>query len=309
MKSEKELFKIAEKIYFQYRESRYPKAIEAFKNLLNHYPNHIEGWSMLSTMQLCAENYEDAIDSIENAIKLDTNNISLWNQKQLFLHRINRFEIEGSTFYNPETDSEHTLKQFKNKTELQQEILSCCNIQISIVPKDYYNLGDLYEDKGRILKSLEEWDNAIEAFKSAIIFHEEYDDSDFINRIARCYFSIAKIHELQDNFLFAVEAYDKSFMIDNEEIILTHKARALRKMGDYLAAEKVETQFIEIATDQFNETKDLAYMYQIIDVYKETNQIDKAFETFYEMESKCKKEEDLEENLLAIKSELLQLRN
>ncbi len=307
MASEEELFKIAEKIYHQNRESRYPKAIAAFRDLLEQYPMNIEGWVMISTMQSCFKAYDEAIKSIEEAIKLAPHNVSLWNQKNTLLHEIDRLEFNDSKYCDLKTGDVFEIKHFKNKTDLRKEILLGCETQLLNVPKDYYNLGNLLEEKGKVLTTLGEFDAAIEAYQNAVNFHNEYGGDDLFNPLANCYFEIAKVYELQNKLTTAIAYYDKSFAEGNEEIILTHKARALAKMGDKMTSEEVFADFLGILTDKFTATADAAYMFQIIEVFRDQGQFDKALQTLEKMSSKARKYNGLQERISELRYELLQL--
>jgi len=308
MASEKELFKIAEKIYHQNGESRYPKAIAAFRDLLEQYPMNIEGWGMISTMQSCFKAYDEAIASIEKAIKLAPHNVSLWNQKNTLLHEIDGLEFNDSKYCDLKTGNVYEIKRFKDKTDLRKEILLGCETQLLNIPKDDCNLGNLLEEKGKTLTALGEYDAAIEAYQNAVNFHNEHYTDDLFNPVAHCYFEIAKVYELQNKLTTAIEYYDKSFAEGNEEIILTHKARTFAKMGDKMTSEEVLADFLGIVTEKFTATSDAAYMFQIVDSFRDQGQFDKALQTLEKMSSKAKKYSGLQERISELRSELLQLK-
>ena len=66
--TEQELYKKAEAYYFQ--EGMELNAIHAFKTLLEAYPENLDGWTSLSTMQHKNGDFDGAIFSINKAIEL-----------------------------------------------------------------------------------------------------------------------------------------------------------------------------------------------------------------------------------------------
>ncbi len=305
MNTEKELFEKAEKIYHQYSEARYPKAIQAFKDLLNFYPENVQGWCMLSTMQFCNKLYDDAIVSINKAISLDKTNISILEQKGTLLQTINEFEYEDSKFIDKKLNNVIEINYFKNKKEILKEIIKICDEIIEIASDDYYRLGSIHETKARALRELFLWQASIDSYKMAIEFHKKYSEKNFLNPIATCYFNIAKIYENIENYNLAIVFFEKEMQEEFSLITLIHKANVLCKMGKIEESEKTYNKFIEIAIQKLEETSDAAYMFQISDLYYQRNLLDKAYEILTTWESKVRNYNGLQERIKNRKNEIM----
>ncbi len=305
MKSEKELFEKAKKIYHQYSESRYPKAIKAFQELLELYPNNIKGWSMLSTMQSSIHLYDDAIYSIGRAIELDKSDIKLLNQKIILLNRINYLEYRNSKFIDKKSGNEYTIQSFSNKEELLREIANTCEEQIKVVKEDYYNLGDILETKAAIQADLELWQAAIDTYNKAIEFYIKYEGGGSTDEVEHCLFSIAQVYEKQEDYAMAIKFYDKAMEAKYKEILLTHKARVLAKMNNIEESEQVYNDFIKIVNQKLENTLDSAYMFQIADVYSKRNLTKEAYDVLVSWESKVRDYKGLKERIEERKLELM----
>ena len=305
MKTEKELFEKAEKIYHQYSDSRYPKAIQAFKDLLELYPDNKQGWSMLSTMQSCSKLFGDAIFSIDKAISLDKEDVSVLEQKGTLLHAINKLEYQDSKFIDKESNSVIELNCFKDKEGILKELIKVCDEIIEIASDDFYNLGSIHEKKARALVGLCLWQAAIDSYQMAIEFHEKYSEKNFLNPIAACYFNIAKIYENIEDYNMAITFFEKEMQEEFTPITLTHKARVLLKKGEVEESEKTYNQFIEITKQKLEETSDAAYMFQISDVYQQRNLFNKAYEILISWESKVRNYNGLQDRIEKRKREIM----
>jgi len=96
--TEEELFNKAETFYSQ--EGKELQAIEAYKELLDKYPDNINGWAHLSVMQNKIADFDGAIFSINRAIDISQNNTWIIKQKYTLLSLLSSFRIEGQIYFD-----------------------------------------------------------------------------------------------------------------------------------------------------------------------------------------------------------------
>ena len=301
MKTELELFHHAEQIYHQYNEDRYPEAIAAFQLLLAHHPKNVKGWHMLSTMQACNQDFDDAIQSIDRAIQLDKGGVRLWRQKHTLLSKISRFDFREGIFFDPETQQVVELITFQSPEHIQQEIIFVCDAIIGLVPGDYFELGSLYENKGEAYALLADWDKAIAAYKAAIEVHKISED-DF--ELTNCHVCIAKLYEAVGDYEKALQWYDTSLELKFEEILLPSKASILKKLGKVIEAEQLYNEFTQLVVAKLEETLDAAYMFQLSTIYQERGLLPEAIQILIDWEAKVRQYKGLKEYIAECKAAL-----
>lgn len=118
--TEQELFKKATNFYHQ--EGKELEAIHAFKDLLKLFPNNLEGWRHLGTMQYKTTDFDEAIKSINKAIQIEPNNSWTIQQKCTKLSLISRFPSEGQMYFNEQTREAYEIKTYLSKKELQIDL-------------------------------------------------------------------------------------------------------------------------------------------------------------------------------------------
>ncbi|TPN86791.1 tetratricopeptide repeat protein [Aquimarina algicola] len=278
-KTEKELLEKAEKIYHQYNEDRYPKAIELFKELLQQYPENIKGWAMLSTMQSANKDFDDALVSIDKAIQLDPKNIRITKQKSLLFSELNRLLYDGSKYFDERSDGFYEINTFKNKNEILEAYIRHLYTQIDNFPEQE-DIHEVYEDIGTFLSNLGEYNDSIKVLKKAIEILDNSDEDfedDLFNPYATINLSISKSYEKIGELDNALIFLDKAIEKDSENsYLLTHKAKLYDKKGDKKSKAEVYTMFLENTEIQYNKTKDIVYLFHKIEAYIDLQNVDKA---------------------------------
>lgn len=117
---EQELLEEAVKYYHQ--SGKEANAIEAFKKLLILFPDNSKGWTHLATLQNKLTDYDGAINSINNAVKLDYNNSNALKQKCTILSSLSVFPSEGSIYFNEKTREAFEIKSYSSKYELYKDL-------------------------------------------------------------------------------------------------------------------------------------------------------------------------------------------
>ncbi len=119
---EEALFKVAEGFYR--REGKELEAIQAFKALLEAYPENLDGWTYLATMQHKITDFDGAIFAIDKAVALDPDNAWTINQKCTILSFISRFPCEGQLYFNQQTREAYEIKRYGSKTDLLLDLIA-----------------------------------------------------------------------------------------------------------------------------------------------------------------------------------------
>jgi len=279
MKTEEELLKTAEKVYHQYDENRYPKAIKLFKELLQNYPKNIEGWRMLSTMQSANKDFDDALKSINQAIELDPKNIWSVKQKSLLFSELSRLEYDGSKYFDEDSDGFYTIDSFKNKDEILKTYIKHLYLQIDTF-KEEDDIHEIYEKTGNILSDLGKHKESIKDYKTALKFldtNNEVFDNGIFNPYQTLNFNISKSYEKIEDFDNAIVYLDKAIEYDSENsYLLTHKAKIYDKKGDTKKKINVYNLFLENSEKAFLTSQDVVYLFHKIDTYIELKKLDKA---------------------------------
>lgn len=296
VKSEDTLKKAADKIYHQYSEARYPKAILAYKELLTCYPENVDGWCRLSTMQLQIKLYDDAVYSIEKAIELDPKNESIWRRKSTLLHFVVK---EGQ---------EKVKNRFPVSADIYREVIVVCDTRLSLLPPEDHEIGSILEQKAKTLELLKEYKNAIAVFEDAALFHEKYSSKKNINPVAHCFCSISRIYETMEDYKSAIEWNKKWREVGGEEIGLIHLARILLKNGNVEESKKTTDKFLTTIYKKFEETKDAAYMFQACGVYNDLMQYDEALMALDKLEKEARQYPILPERVKEERLKVLKLK-
>lgn len=304
---EQKLFKKAEDIYHEYGEDRYPRAIEAFQILLEGYPENHKGWNMLSFMQSSYGLYDDAIRSIDEAIKLDTKNIHYWKSKQLLLSNISRLDFIDGMFFDQEINVCFEIKSFKDNKAVSRDFIAVSNTLLKMFPEDDIQRGRALKSIARIAFKSQMYSESIDAYTKAITFFNSLGLNKYLSDIKSCLLSISKVYEETHNYdkaLYYIEERQKN---DESNILLTHKARVLRKMGQGQKANQTTNEFLARTKELFLSTTDSAYMFQIASHLAELERFDEALETISEMSPKALKYEGLQESISEERDEILKL--
>lgn len=270
MKTEKELLEIAEKVYHQYDENRYPKAIKLFKELLLYYPKNIDGWKQLSTMQCANKNFDDALVSIDEAIKLDPKNIWSIKQKTLLFFSLRKLEYDGSKYFDEDSDGFYWINEFQDRDEILKAYISHLQLQIDTFPEDedihelYDKIGDILEELGRYKEAIITYNKVLEIVENSDVDYSE----EFLNPFETVNLSISKAYEKINEFKNAMIHLDRAIKYDKENsYLLTHKAKLYDRMGDTENKIKVLNLFLENSEKEYKRTQDKVYLFHKIDTY------------------------------------------
>lgn len=302
MKTAEQLFDLAKKLY--HTEGKEYEAIDAFKTLLSSFPNHIQGLENMSTMQCKVCDFDGALDSIDAAISFEPENPDLWHHKSLTLNLIEHFTYSSSYFLDEQTRECHEIKRFDTQEKLRIELLETINKQLTFFPLTYWTRPNLVYSKGIVLKSLKKYDEAIDTLKSSIPLFQNVEKKPRMNPISGVYMQIAQIYREKKDLKSAIENYDLAIAEGAGEIILTHKANAYKEFGDLVTANKLFDEFIILASDQFEKTKDAAYCFQILGVYESLAKFNAAIDVLDKLDQLENKREYLIDRIAKKRKEL-----
>lgn len=317
MKSEKELFDKAEKLYHGYSKTRFPVAVKAFSDLLELYPDNGEAWSMKSTMQSSMFDYDGALYSIDKAISLDSDNHSFWEIKYLLLSKLYRYEYDSITFTDTKKNKNFTIQYFSGKDDFTTKYLDLLNTFGKLSSDGNTSKYSCYKSIGRIHKENEKYEEAIEAFelceKYEEIYYEKLQKSMAKigrkrNRAARhrnnhlhisqCYEKLGNL----DEALSSIEKYCSD--LEKGDFRWIHKARILLNSGFKKDADKLYLEVIEGADVKYIETDDDCYVFHQSTAYCEMGDYQKAKDVLLLLESKALNNERVRKSLAEKISEI-----
>lgn len=302
------LFQKAEKLY--HTKGREKQAIKAFEELLTSYPDHIEAWKLLATMQQATGDYDGCFASCDKALALAPDDPKLWDHKSLYLSAISRFHFQSPYYFDP--DDPHCegfiITRFPDQQAARNEYLVCVDKQLQLYPESEEKHPDLIREKAELLKKLERFDEAVALLLAAEpVFRNE--DAWLFHPVGQNYFEIARLYECKADFAQAIAFYDRSLSESFEEIILKHKANAQEKNGEHTAAEETRAEYIRIITEQFKTKKDAAYLFQKVSFYRELGRLPEAYAALEELDKLENKKEYLISRIRETRAELDQQKN
>ena len=168
----------------------YKNALNQFNTFLNNLPHHIEALYYKSLSQGGLDEFENAIDTIERAIKINPWDYRLWNEKGSFLSEMN-FYVEALECFDKSIDLYSNAYNWSNKAVL------------------YHKLGDL--------------DNALECYECAL-FHNSEDIFSIIGE-AKVFMQLGDIDNVEGCFQKAarIDSNDLEYLIENGKFMLYKK--------------------------------------------------------------------------------------
>ncbi|MGC9524843.1 MAG: tetratricopeptide repeat protein [Limnospira sp.] len=160
---------------FYLSQRRYPEAIAACQTALKHRPNFAPAYKTLGTIQQLQGQFSDAKNSYQKAIEIQpgfaevyANLGSLFAQKQDWESAIATYETAirlqpnfGGAYRN--------LAKVLTRIGRPDEAIDCWLTSISIEPnyltvKEYINLGDDFQNRGKIESAIALYSKAIEVY-------------------------------------------------------------------------------------------------------------------------------------------------
>jgi tetratricopeptide (TPR) repeat protein len=304
--TEQELYKKAESFYYQ--EGKELNAIESYKELLRFYPNNIDGWTHLSTIQHKITDFDGAVFSINKAIELSPFNIWTINQKCTLLSTISRFSDDGQIYFDEETREAHKIKSYSTKNELIRDLISVIEKLIELEGNDerkkHNHLLKLANNYREINMNSDAITTLFEAEKS---IPSKYDGERRNRELANIYREISLNHLANKSYEQAIKFLNKAFEHGLDDYKRTMLADLHEEMGDREQSRLVLINLINRLNVKLEEAPESAYISQKVEVLKRLEDIDglktvlqhfdNLAETTYNMERKKELQSEIENYL------------
>lgn len=280
--TEQELYKKAESFYYQ--EGKELNAIEAFKELLKVYPNNLDGWTHLSTMQHKITDFDGAIFSINKAIELAPDNAWTINQKCTLLSLISRLPSEGQMYFDEQTREAHEIKSYPQKTDLIFDLISDINRLLELEGnnerKKHSHLWRLSHNYRAINQNEEAIKTLLETEKS---IPSKYNTERRNREIANINREISSNYFALKNYSKAIEHLNKAFEFGLDDYKRTMLYEIHQEMGDHEKAKNVLVDLVDRINTKLKKAPEPAYISQKVEILKmlgDTNALKNVLQHF-----------------------------
>lgn len=150
----------------------YPAALEVIKRTLNLYPGRKQYWTQLSSVYAAMEDFQNALVILEfaNHVGLLTEGTDLRRLADMYMLR--EMPIRAAELLQDSMDKNLIEGDQRNYEALANALVAAREFERSLPVLDKAGSladdGTLYSRKGEVALQLEEWDEAIDAFKKAL---------------------------------------------------------------------------------------------------------------------------------------------
>jgi len=290
MKSEHELYRIANGFFYNHDESQYPRALEAYQELLKHYPEHHEGWEMMSNVQHDLHDCDGALASINEALRLKPEKKEYIRSKERFLSIYSQYQFTEKGLYDMEEKEYYPSHTFNSREELLLEYRSVLIKFINIVnPHNdpfVYDI-DISIFYGSLAKVALELENFSEAEKYLMINKQRGEFEPLFEEyiLEEVYQSLSKLYEMRGEIPKAIKYMDLSVSLSKPySFIWKHKAEFLLRQGKSEEANDIYEKILSTLQGQFIATGDAYLIAQKSTILMELGRYEEALEAMNEIE-------------------------
>lgn len=281
---ENELLAIAIDLY--HKEGKELDAIQAFKELLKDYPQNLDGWTHLSTIQNNIADFDGAIESINHAIKIDPNNSWTIQQKCTTLSLISKFSSEGQMYFNENTKEAYEIKSFNSKVDLFQDlnksITKVIQLEEGNEKKKYDYSWKLANNKNK----LGQFENAIEILtklkkqipKTISSSKKENEITKIENGITKNLIGLKKYEEVIKRLKKSLENQSDDYFIGIQ------LAEIYSEINDTNSEENTLQKVLQNNDKKLREKPELAFLSRKFEILKKLNRQDKMKEVISDFE-------------------------
>lgn len=304
--TEKELYKIANEFY--HKKGAELEAIANYKKLLDSYPNNIDGWADLSSMQYSICDYDASIRSSFKMIELDKTNS--WNIKN-FVTKLNL--LQKLTFAEPDLYLDELTKEAFKISELTGKSSLCDLIEkytlklIELEPNNLKNNYKFHFSLARMLIKNNRFKNAINHLNRAFELKEHKvgridDTPNIYNWISTAYLGLR-------NFQKAIEYIDLAFASGLDEFQMLKKADIYLEQGDEVLYERTIEDFIKIAEKKMSTKPETAYVNQKITALIKLKKYSRAENSLQDFEIFKPYNDYIKQNIQQLKKQIEEKKN
>lgn len=191
---------------------QYEEAIESFEKALDIDSNDKEAWFYRGISLFKIEEYEIAINSFDKTLEIDSNDKQAWFYKGISLNTVEKYQEAVKSFdrvieINP-NDKDAWNKKAVSLYNLKhyKKSIECCDKVLNIDLSD----KQAWYNKGISLINLEIYESAITCFKKLIKI-----DPKFVDAWNKLGYALCKLKKYED----AIKSYDNALKIDSSFIV------------------------------------------------------------------------------------------
>lgn len=271
--TEKELYKVANEFY--HKKGAELDAIASYKKLLDSYPNNLDGWADLSTIQYSICDYDASIRSSLKMIELDETNS--WNIKNFVtkLKLLQKLKFSEPNLYLDESTKEaFKITSLTGKSSLCDRIEKYTLKLIELEPNNLKNNYKYYFSLAIMLVKNDRFNNAINHLNKAFELKEHKvggidDTANLYNWKSTAYVGLG-------DFTKAIEYIDLALESGLDEFQMLKKADIYLEKGDEVLFERTIEDFIKLAEEKISTKPETAYINQKITALLKLKQYSRA---------------------------------
>lgn len=260
--TEEELYKKGQKLY--HSRGKENKAIEVYKELINLYPNNIDGWRDISAMYYSIGDFDNAIPSSRKVLSLSNSETYDIENHLTRLTLISRYSFSEPNMYLDEQKKVayqiNTITSFK---DLFLEIEKCNLSLIQIFNNDNKKLNKIFNSFANTCIRFKYYEKAINALNKVIELQDygRVKIHTVYNRLSLAFVGLKK-------YDLALENIDIALNNGLEDFKLISKAEIYKQKGDLKKFEKTLTDLLSKIQIKLMEKPEPAYIFQKISVLK-----------------------------------------
>lgn len=230
------------------------QAIAAYRDFLADHSNHIQSWMDLGALHHQVGEISEALHCYQTVIKLAPTFVKGWNRKALVLDDLNR--SQNPAFSQLQHLRNVHKQHYKSPKRLRQDLLHCYDkiIEYDANPDSPVSRTAL-KSKALILEQLNKHKDALEIYKLLLADETQAQQRHHIQ------LSISRQHEALKKYDLAITELEP-LIASGDNLLYLHKARILKLNKKKKEAEQIYQLFLEKIDQKYQETKDVAYIFQ-----------------------------------------------
>ena len=259
-----------------YESGQLSKSKKVCVKILKTNPNHFDSLRLLSIIEYLKKNYQEAHKLINSAIKINSNNAMVYNDKGTILINLKKLE--------------DALKNFDKAIKIKS---------------DY---ADAYYSRGNVLKDLNRLDQALESFKKVIKINPQ--DFEAHNNCGNLFFGLKKFNSALVSFDNAIKLNsDYADAHYNRGNVLSELRELEAAVASYDKAIKINPNQADTHKNRGNVLSELRQFDLALESYQRSYAIDPEkdflFETLFHTRNHLSDWKLLENNKKILKNQIL----
>jgi tetratricopeptide (TPR) repeat protein len=251
-----------------HRRGKERQTVQAYQEFLAEHPKHIDAWMDLGALLHQEGDISAALQCYQKVIKIDSTQLDAWSRKAMVLEELNR--SQDPAFSQLQHLSNVYKQHYKSVKDLRKDLLTCYDkiLQSDGEPNSSVSRTAL-KSKARVLEQVGKHKEALAIYKELL------PDEEFDRQRHHIQLSISRQYEALKKYDQAIDELDPLIKAGDHYLLL-HKARILKLNKKNEEAEKNYRMFLEKIDAKYEETKDVAYIFQKASGYEQMGDIEGA---------------------------------